>query len=116
MHGHYDPVSDLGYLVAADDKYDDRYAESYINYNDLRPYFARCAAKHILVALDARYSGSFGVRERARPDAPDYAKSPGCAALLNTAMRYAGRQYVCSGNKNARTGVCDVKLYSFEPS
>ncbi|MEZ4919366.1 MAG: hypothetical protein R2792_09695 [Saprospiraceae bacterium] len=26
MHGHYRPASDLGYLVAADGKYEDRYS------------------------------------------------------------------------------------------
>ncbi|MBK8969054.1 MAG: caspase family protein [Lewinellaceae bacterium] len=104
MHGHYRPASDLGYLVAADGKYEDRYSESYLNYNDLRPYFSECKARHILVALDACYSGSFGTtRERARPDAPDYAQAPDCAAQLNNALRYSGRQYLCSGNKDTRT-------------
>ncbi|MBK6930481.1 MAG: formylglycine-generating enzyme family protein [Saprospirales bacterium] len=104
MHGHYHPASDLGYLVAADGKYEDRYAESYLNYNDLRPYFAECKAKHILVALDACYSGSFAAtRERARPEAPDYASGPDCSTQITNTLRYTGRQYACAGNKDART-------------
>ncbi|MEZ4919365.1 MAG: SUMF1/EgtB/PvdO family nonheme iron enzyme [Saprospiraceae bacterium] len=103
MHGHYRPASDLGYLVAADGKYEDRYSESYLNYNDLRPYFSECKARHILVALDACYSGSFGTRERSRPDAPDYSQAPDCITQISNTLRYTGRQYVCSGNENART-------------
>lgn len=104
MHGHYHPDSDLGYLVAADGKNADTYSESYLNYNDLRPYFSACKAKHILVALDACYSGSFGTaRDRGRPDAPDYSAGPDCATQVTNALRYTGRQYICSGNKDSRT-------------
>jgi formylglycine-generating enzyme required for sulfatase activity len=104
MHGHYHPPSDLGYLVAADGKYEDTYSESYLNYNDLRPYFSACKARHILVALDACYSGSFGTtRDKGRPDAPAYSAGPDCATQVTNALRYTGRQYLCSGNKDSRT-------------
>ncbi len=104
MHGLYSPENDLGYLVAADGQYQDTYAQTYLNYNALRPYFSNCKAKHMLVALDACYSGSFGTsRDRARPDAPDFVSGPDCASQVAAALRYDGRQYVCSGNKDART-------------
>ena len=45
MHGYYDPGSDLGYIVAADGLVNDPYYGSWIDYNNLRPCFARCKAK-----------------------------------------------------------------------
>jgi len=103
MHGYYDPASDLGYIVAADGLANDEYHSSWIDYNSLRPYFAKCKAKHVLVALDACYSGSFGSRNKSGPERPAYAEGADCATKIGATFRYAGRQYVCSGNKDAKT-------------
>ena len=62
MHGYYRPDNDLGYLVAADGKFEDRYSEYYLNYNDLRPYFSECKARHILVALGCLVEWTVPVR------------------------------------------------------
>ena len=103
MHGYYDPASDLGYIVAADGLLNDPYYGTWIDYNSLRPYFAKCKAKHILVALDACYSGSFGSRNKSGPDKPAYAEGADCATKVGATFGYSGRQYVCSGNKEAKT-------------
>ncbi len=102
MHGYYDPGSELGYLVAADGLYRDEYYTTWLDYNSLRPYFARCKAKHVLVALDACYSGSFGNIERA-PDHPAYDEGQDCQTQIDATFQYAARQYLCAGNKESKT-------------
>ncbi len=105
MHGYYDKTNDLGYLVAADGKprSDDPYGETFLKYVDLRPYFSACKAKHILVAIDACYSGSFAeIRNRKLPEAPVYEETE-CTTRLRRSFDYKGRQYLTSGNKEERT-------------
>ena len=103
MHGYYNAASDRGYLVASDGSAQDRYGDTYLSYDDLRTDLAECKAKHILLALDACHSGSFGSRSKGGPDAPIYEKSDDCATRINNTMQYPGRQYCTSGNKNAKT-------------
>jgi sulfatase modifying factor 1 len=102
-HGHFDKASKLGYLIAADGQFRDEYFSSWLDYNSLRPYFARCKAKNILVALDACHSGSFGNIEKGAPDGPDYNKELDCQTQIDRAFQYQSRLYVCSGNENDRT-------------
>ncbi len=102
-HGYYDKASRLGYLVAADGLFRDEYFSSWLDYNSLRPYFARCKAKNMIVALDACHSGSFGSIERGAPDGPDYNKELDCQTQISRAFRYQSRLYLCSGNENDRT-------------
>lgn len=103
MHGYYNEYSDRGYLVASDGKANDPYGDTYLSYDDLRTDLAPCKAKHILLALDACHSGSFGIRSKGGPDAPLYEKVGDCSTRINKTMQYGGRQYCTSGNKNAKT-------------
>ena len=57
----------------------------------------------MLVALDACYSGSFGSRNKGAPDKPAYIEGADCPTKINATFQYTGRQYVCSGNKDAKT-------------
>lgn len=102
MHGYYDPESELGYLIAADGLYRDEYFKTWLDYNSLRPYFARCKAKHMLVALDACYSGSFGNIEKA-PDHPAYDETQDCQTQIDATFNFRVRQYICAGNKDSKT-------------
>jgi formylglycine-generating enzyme required for sulfatase activity len=102
-HGYYDPASKLGYLIAADGVFRDEYFRSWLDYNSLRPFFTKCKAKNILVALDACHSGSFGIIEKGDPGDPDYNKELDCQTQVELAFKYGSRLYVCSGNENART-------------
>ncbi|NUO02951.1 MAG: caspase family protein [Saprospiraceae bacterium] len=102
MHGYYDPASELGYLIAADGISKDRYYKTWLDYNSLRPYFAQCKAKHVLVALDACYSGSFGNIEKS-PDYPAYDEDLDCESQIATSFDYRVRQYVCAGSREAKT-------------
>ncbi|MEZ4967968.1 MAG: SUMF1/EgtB/PvdO family nonheme iron enzyme, partial [Saprospiraceae bacterium] len=103
MHGYYDPYSDRGYLIPADGKADDQhnYFTTWLSYDDLRTYLAPCKAGHILVALDACYSGSFGIRSNRKPDEPAYEQEEmDCAAKLRQMMQYNGRQFITAGKKD----------------
>ena len=91
MHGYYDPGSELGYLIAADGLYRDEYFKTWIDYNSLRPYFAKCKAKHVLLALDACYSGSFGDIERS-PDRPAYNETQDCQTQIDASFNHRVRQ------------------------
>ncbi|MFM9951512.1 MAG: caspase domain-containing protein [Saprospiraceae bacterium] len=102
MHGYYDPASELGYLIAADGLSKDRYYTTWLDYNSLRPYFAQCKAKHVLVALDACYSGSFGNIEKS-PDRPAYEEGLDCESQVAATFNYRVRQYVCAGSRDAKT-------------
>ncbi|MFM9951688.1 MAG: caspase domain-containing protein, partial [Saprospiraceae bacterium] len=103
MHGHFEEVAERGYLVAADGLETDEYGASYLSYDDLSAYLARCKAKHVLLALDACHSGAFGTRNRPRPDAPAYAQADDCQQRISKMFQYSGRQYCSSGNKAAKT-------------
>ncbi|AEE52508.1 SUMF1/EgtB/PvdO family nonheme iron enzyme [Haliscomenobacter hydrossis] len=103
MHGYYAESADRGYLVANDGLVNDPYGYSYFSYDDLRADLGQCRAKHIMLALDACYSGSFGIRDKSGPDAPIYEKKEDCATRISRTMQYQGRQYCSAGNKNAKT-------------
>ncbi|NUO00014.1 MAG: caspase family protein, partial [Saprospiraceae bacterium] len=103
MHGYYNVSGDRGYLVGKDGTANDLYGDTWLSYDDLRTDLAPCKAKHILLALDACHSGAFGTRNKSGPDAPAYENEEDCATQISKTMRYTGRQYCTSGNKNAKT-------------
>ncbi|MBC7778243.1 MAG: SUMF1/EgtB/PvdO family nonheme iron enzyme [Phycisphaerae bacterium] len=104
MHGHYDPgLRDRGYLIANDGLSDDAYRDTWLSYDDLRSDLAECRAKHILLALDACHSGSFGIRSKSIPDGPAYNQEDDCVTKINKTFKYMGRQYCSSGNKETKT-------------
>jgi formylglycine-generating enzyme required for sulfatase activity len=103
MHGHYDEAANRGYLIAADGLARDEYGSSRLSYDELATYFARCSAKHLLVGLDACYSGAFGERYKSIPDAPLPSVEDDCQSSLRKGMNYQVRQFLCSGNKLSRT-------------
>ena len=103
MHGHYEENAERGYLIASDGALNDDYGTSWLSYDDLSAYLARCKAKHVLLALDACHSGAFGIRNKARPDVPIYAQTDDCAQRVAKMLQYGGRQYCSSGNKASKT-------------
>ena len=103
MHGVYVAASDRGYLVGFDGQFKDIYGDSWLSYDELRNDLAPCKAMHILLALDACHSGSFGIRNKSGPAAPAYDQEKDCATRVEKTMRFRGRQYCTSGNKDAKT-------------
>jgi sulfatase modifying factor 1 len=102
-HGHYVSTRDRGYLIGKDGLLNDKYGDTWFAYDDLRSDLDGCNAQHILLILDACHSGSFGIRNKSVPDEPIYNQTEDCQTKVANTMKYVGRQYCTSGNKNAKT-------------
>ncbi|MFM9951687.1 MAG: SUMF1/EgtB/PvdO family nonheme iron enzyme [Saprospiraceae bacterium] len=103
MHGHYEESAERGFLIAADGALQDEYGDTWLSYDDLSGYLARCKAKHVLLALDACHSGSFGIRNKAKPEVPTYSQAEDCNQRVVKTFQFAGRQFCTSGNKSSKT-------------
>ena len=103
MHGYFSKDSDRGYLIPSDGKYHDIYGKSWISYDDLGSYITVNNSKHILLALDACYSGAFGDRYRSRPGVAPWNKSLNCEEKVDKALEYNSRIYFTSGSRDERT-------------
>ena len=104
MHGYYNAAADRGYLAPKGAKTQDTYRLSWFSYDELGTYLALCPSKHVLLALDACYSGSFGIRNmRSGPDGPDYEQEPDCAQKIKKALRFSSRIFYTSGSKADKT-------------
>lgn len=103
MHGYYNAAADRGYLAPKGAKMQDTYRLSWFSYDELGTYLALCPAKHVLLALDACYSGSFGIRNKSGPSGPDYEQEPDCAQKIKKALRYSSRIFYTSGSKADKT-------------
>lgn len=106
MHGHFDKAADRGYLVPADGKIprQDSYGQTWLSYDDLGSYITKNLAEHVLLALDACYSGAFGDRYRGRPGAAPWEKDEGnCREKAEQALAHNSRLYFSSGSRAQRT-------------
>ncbi len=104
MHGFYNTAADRGYLAPRAAKPRDTYRLSWFSYDELGTYLALCPAKHVVLALDACYSGSFGSRNmRGDPGGPDYEQEPDCAQKIRKALFYPSRIFFSSGSKTDKT-------------
>jgi hypothetical protein len=104
MHGKYDSELNRGFLVAQDGQLGDLYGDSWYNYDDLGTDLMRNKCNHILLALDACHSGSFGIpNEKGDPGAPDYREELDCVKRINGYQQYKTRLYLCAGSKEAKT-------------
>ena len=103
-HGHYQKETERGFLIPADGKADDPYGSSWISYDDLGSYVTLCPAPHVLLALDACYSGSFGDRWKGQPGKLPWADTDSdCQTKAANALRWDSRLYFSSGSKEQRT-------------
>jgi eukaryotic-like serine/threonine-protein kinase len=100
-HGYYDDVFRQGYIVARDSRLDDETRGSYESYDDLRSIINAMRSKHILLIMDACYSGTFDRRvgEAGVRGAESYANLR-LSELLANKMKLATRKYVTSGGKD----------------
>jgi len=105
MHGHFDRAADRGYLIPANGKIPNRdpYGQSWISYDDLGSYITKNPAEHVLLALDACYSGAFGDRYRGVPDAAPWEESGNCREKAQNALAHDSRLYFSSGSRDQRT-------------
>lgn len=103
MHGYYDPDGDRGYLIPSDGVADDlsNYFKSWLSYDDLRTYLAPCKAAHILLALDACNSGSFGIRNPKNIPLRNAAENTlDCHTRVRTNLKLKTRQFISAAKKN----------------
>jgi hypothetical protein len=100
-HGVFDNVFRQGYIVARDSRRDDETRGTYESYDNLRSIIDAMKARHILLIMDACYSGAF---DRKLQDAP----TRGAEAysnftfpeLFDKKIRLATRKYLTSGGKD----------------
>ncbi|MCB0518855.1 MAG: SUMF1/EgtB/PvdO family nonheme iron enzyme [Saprospiraceae bacterium] len=101
-HGHFNKDTDRGYLVLADGRLYDQYGTSWLSYDDLGSFITASPCRHVMLALDACYSGSFGDRWKGPPDELPWDNTD-CKGLAKNALTYASRIYFTSGNREQRT-------------
>ncbi|MCG8331512.1 MAG: SUMF1/EgtB/PvdO family nonheme iron enzyme [Chitinophagales bacterium] len=102
-HGYYDKETNEGYLIPYNGKLQDTYGDSWISYEDLGRRVTKSNSKHVLLALDACYSGAFGDRYKGVPDNLPWEEADDCATQIKNALAYRTRRYFTSGSKQQRT-------------
>jgi formylglycine-generating enzyme len=102
MHGF---IRTRGYLVPADGQLSqaDILGKSWLSYDDLGEYLTLNSSKHLLLLLDACYSGSFGSRTKGEPEGNAWDEKPDCRDLIKNALTYHSRLYFTSGSSKERT-------------
>ena len=100
-HGYYDEVFKQGYIVARDSRLDDETRGTYESYDNLRSIINAMRTKHILLVMDACYSGTFdhrigdavsrGFESYANFSLPD---------LFANKVKLSTRKYLTSGGKD----------------
>ncbi|MCG8331513.1 MAG: SUMF1/EgtB/PvdO family nonheme iron enzyme [Chitinophagales bacterium] len=105
MHGYFDKATKRGYLIPSDGMLpaQDPYGQSWLSYDDLGNYITKNPAEHILLALDACYSGAFGNRYKGRPETTPWGQNDNCHEKVKQALNYDSRLYFSSGSKDQRT-------------
>jgi sulfatase modifying factor 1 len=99
MHGFFNAQQNTGFLIPRNGTKNWR---SWLSYDNLRATLAINKCNHIFLALDACYSGSFGIRDKA-PEKPPWEIEPECKEKVSKAMEYKSRLFACAGNKESKT-------------
>lgn len=95
-HGIYDEIYREGFLVAKDSKIRDESRSSYYSYSELRSVLSRIHCDHVLLVLDACFSGTFDQLVAMRGlDPEDRSKWD----FINQKMQYRTRRYITSAGK-----------------
>ncbi|MCB0520169.1 MAG: SUMF1/EgtB/PvdO family nonheme iron enzyme [Saprospiraceae bacterium] len=95
MHGHYEEGSQ-GALIPMDGLLDDPSFDSWITHPNLAAWLNVIPCEHILLSLDACYSGTFG-GSRGTPEQKAWETGSDCTSKASQALRYKSRLYVTSG-------------------
>ena len=96
-HGVFDDVVRQGYIVAKDSRKDDETRGSYESYDDLKQIVNSMHSRHVLLVLDACYSGTFDDQIRTR-GTESYANLT-LPELLGRKVTLMTRKFVTSGGK-----------------
>ena len=95
MHGHYEEGGTRA-LIPKDGKLEDRTYDSWIIHPVLEDWVNRIPCEHILLSIDACYSGTFG-GAKGKPEKSAYKANDDCASKTKKALQYKSRQYLTSG-------------------
>ena len=100
-HGVFDDVFRQGYIVAKDSRKDDETRGSYESYDDLRQVVNAMHSKHVLLVLDACYSGTFDrrVQDTGTRGSESYANLT-FPELFSRKLDLATRKFLTSGGKD----------------
>ena len=102
-HGEFNESTEEGFLIPAEGLTDDPYQESYIPHSRLAPRVDNIPCAHILLAIDACYSGTFDQqleKYRGLPgQAPGGAEISARSTFVTRLLRDQSRLYVTSGGK-----------------
>jgi tetratricopeptide (TPR) repeat protein/TolB-like protein len=100
-HGIFDEVFRQGYIVAKDSRRDDETRGTYESYDDLRAIVNSMRAKHILLVMDACYSGAFDrrIQEGASRGSDSYANLT-FPELFSKKTVLSTRKFLTSGGKD----------------
>ncbi|HRI62341.1 MAG TPA: caspase family protein [Saprospiraceae bacterium] len=101
-HGEFNEDIKQGYFVPKDGKKEDSYGDSYIEYEGLKRRISTLSCEHILLALDACYSGTADadIAMRGKPGVrPGTNKTAERDQYISTSLQYKSRLIVTSGAK-----------------
>jgi hypothetical protein len=98
MHGYFDEAGDAGCLVPYGGKYNDPTFDTWLLHTELRALVSRIPCEHILLVLDACYSGTFG-GTKSKPEAAAWANIPDCKSRIAQALSRKTRLYLTAGGK-----------------
>ena len=100
-HGEFRDASKEGFFIPKDGLYNDPFQESYIPHTRLARILDNIPCNHVLLALDACYSGTFDERIAYK----GYGKRPGAATMDENAeivrrqLKNRSRLFITSGGK-----------------
>lgn len=93
-HGEYVKALEKGYFIPSDAKKNDEFRESYLYYPDIKPDIDNIPCRHILMVLDACFSGSF-LQYRSNDERPG--KSSERNELIENNLNKRCRKGITSG-------------------
>lgn len=97
-HGEYDAFYKEGYLVAADSKKGDEGKTSYLPHSALRTYISNIPCKHIFLAMDVCFGGTFDQHIASSRGDQDVAQADK-AYFIKRKLNSKTRLYLTSGGK-----------------
>ncbi|MBK8194794.1 MAG: WG repeat-containing protein [Lewinellaceae bacterium] len=98
MHGNFDEAGDAGCLVPYGGRYTDPTFDSWLLHTELRALVARIPCEHILLVLDACYSGTFS-GQKSKPETAVWENKPDCKTKVEQALNRKTRLYLTAGGK-----------------
>lgn len=97
MHGQYEEGGS-GALIPKDGRREDYLYETWIQHSLLEDIVNRINCKHIILSMDACYSGTFG-GVRGKPKKPAFDRMKDCKNKRQIALQNKSRFYITSGGK-----------------